>query len=447
MKHVIVTAVLAMSAFTRGWAEPCSFPVTGLQMSSAALVSLEVPVSALADLGGRLDALRLYDGQRRETPFLSMPVAVPGQLRQREDCPSKVLQVRETPDAGVLVDFELVANAPAPTGLTIDTPLRRFEQRVTLSAEVDGSWQTLVPDALIFESSGILAMRHNEVQFPLSAARRFRLSIGKVSIERQAELRQVTRVINADGVVSSVESTVLRDEAFKIGAVQFWREKIVKVDGETKMLSYPAKDLQREGLAETKQSVYLFTPDCYPVTGLDVVSLERNYQRTVQVQCERGTVWQDWYRGTVSAIRLPGFEKVNTVVNFSGIGEGRIRLIIDEHDNPPLELTEIRLRTPAMQLLFFAEPQRVPYQLTALQGGEAPEYQQHAIIQDAWASRAAVQPAGLGERQGTPMELTTTMGMIIPRWVLFVALLLAAAALALGVFKAAQSAKVLEQSK
>lgn len=447
MKYAVLTAALLMVAGCELTAEPCSFPITGLPKASAALASLELPVSALADLGGRVESLRIYDAQRRETPYLCVPVTAKGQITQREKCPSKVLLVREKSGGGVTVDFELLDGAPQPTGLTIDTPLRRFEQLVTLSGEIDGSWQVLVPDALIFESSGLLAMRHNELRFPMASCRRFRLDISKVSIERQAELRQVTRVINADGVVSSVESTVVRDEAFKIGAVEFWREKAVAVDGAVKSLDYPVKAMQREWLAEKKQSVYTLTPECYPVTGVEIVSSERNYHRKVQVLREQGTTMQPWHSGAVSAIRLPGFEKVSSVLSISEVAAGKIRVIIEEHDNPPLEISEIRMQTPARQLLFFAEPQRVPYLLTAVEKGPAPVYEQHDIIRDAWASKAALQPASLGERQGTPMELTPPAGPKVPRWALIVVLAMAAYALGFGVYKAAQSAQAVERPK
>ena len=445
MKYAVLSAALLLLAVCELRAEPCSFTITGLPGGDAVLASLELPVSALDDLGGRVEYLRIYDVQRRETPYLCVPLTTKGQVTHREKCPSKVLLVREKADGGMVVDFELLDDAPQPTGLTIDTPLRRFEQLVTLSGEMDGSWQVLLPDALIFESSGLLAMRHNELRFPMTSCRRFRLDIGKVSIERQAELRQVTRVINADGVVSSVESTVVRDEAFKIGAVEFWREKAVTVDGAAKSQVYSVKNLQREWRAEKKQSVYTLTPTCYPVIGLEIVSPERNYQRKLHVQREEGTTMQPWHSGTVSAIRLHGFERISNGVNFPEVTAGAIRVIIDEHDNPPLEISEIRLRILARQLLFFAEPQRVPYQLTAVTKGAAPVYEQQAIIKEAWASKAPLQPVALGERQGTPMELAPAEGAKLPRWVLIGVLALAAAALAFGVFKAAQSAQVAEE--
>jgi hypothetical protein len=442
--YALCCAALLLAAVSNAVAEPCSFPITGLSQASAALVSLELPLSALADLGGRSELLRIYDVQQRETPYLCVPMTSKSMVSQREKCPSKVLIVREKSGGGVLLEFELLDGSPQPSGVTIDTPLRRFEQLVTLSGEIDGTWQVLVPEALIFESSGLLAMRHNELRFPLSVSRRFRLEISKVSIERQAELRQVTRMSDADGAVSTVEKTVLRDEPFQIGAVSFWRERSLAVDTAVKNGSYAVKELNHEWQADKKRSVYTLTPECYPVCGVEIISPERNYQRRVRILREEGSSMQEWHIGVVSAIRLPGFQKMSNGLNFAEISSGELQLIIDEHDNPPLEVSEIRLRTPLQQLLFFAEPQRVPYALTALAKGGAPVYGQHAVIRDAWASGAALQPAGLGARQGTPMELAAPGGTKVPRWALMVVLLLAVAALAFGVVKAAQSAQGME---
>ena len=436
-----LAAVLALLTAVAGLAAECFFPINVPELTSSTVLSLELPVEALIDLGGRQEALRILAANDREIPYWIMHVTKTETTWQQELCQAQATRVKEEDDLSLTLDFELDPKAPAPQGLTINTPRRNFERQVTVFGEDGNDWTPLVTDAFIFESSDTLQMRQCDVPFDAGKHRRFRVVIAQASLERQDAYRRVTRFLNREGQAdNAVETTGVTRQPFKINNVSFWRKVPIQTDPKVQFLSISAPSGTISHNAEKHETTYEIIPPCFPITGFEIVSSERNFLRKVTVQKQYEQDFITAHHGRITACDLPGITQIHPILDdLAPITDGRMRIIIHDGDNPPLTVTDIRLRTPAVKLTFIAEPNQMPCRLSAVAGAKPPAYQHPDIFPAILANQIAVTDVTLGERQGQPRPPVPASAQGIPRWAVLLALAAPFIAIAAGVAKAAKS--------
>ncbi|NLF59528.1 MAG: hypothetical protein GX574_00120 [Lentisphaerae bacterium] len=445
MPTLLRRRMLAVLAFLAGvicsQAAECFFPIHVPELTSSTVLSLELPVEALIDLGGRQEALRILTANDREIPYWIMYVTKTETAWKQDPCQAQATRVKEEEDLSLTLDFELAPKAPAPQGLTINTPLRNFERQVTVLGEDANAWTPLVTDAFIFESSDTLQMRQCDVPFDAGKHRRFRVVIAQASLERQDAYRRVTRFLNREGQAdNAVETTGMTRQPFKINSVTFWRKVPIQTDPKAQFLSFSAPSGTISHNAEKRETIYELTPPCFPITGFEIISSERNFLRKVTVQKQYEQDFITAHHGRITACDLPGITQIQPILDgLAPITGGRMRIIIHDGDNPPLAVTDIRLRTPAIKLTFIAEPGQTPCRLSAVAGAKPPVYQHPDIFPAILANQIAVTDVTLGDRQGQPRSPVPTPAQGLPRWIVLLALAAAIVAIAAGVAKAAKS--------
>ena len=436
-----ILALLNLAAALGSQAEECFFPIGVPELKSSTVLSLELPVEALIDLGGRQEALRIVAANDREIPYWTMPVTKTETAWRQEPCQATATRVKEENDLSLVLDFELAPEAPAPQGLTSNTPRRNFERQVTVLGDDGNTWTTLATDAFIFESSDTLQMRQCDVPFDAGKHRRFRVVIAQASLERQDAYRRVTRFLAQNGQTDqAVETTGVTRQPFKIDSVSFWHKVPMPTRPQVQFLSFsaPAGPISHDD--DKHETTYELTPPCFPVTGLEIVSPERNFLRTVTVQKHYEQGFITAHHARITACDLPGIALIRPVLDgLAPITGGRVRIIIHDGDNPPLTVTDIRLRTPAVKLVFIAEPGQTPCRLRAVAEARPPAYQHPDIFPAILTNQVPVTPVTLGDRQGQPRPPSPAPTTGLPRWALLLALAAATVAIAAGVAKAAKS--------
>lgn len=434
-------ALALLAAALSGQAAECFFPICAPELTSSTVLSLELPVQALIDLGGRQEALRIFAVDDREIPYWAMPVTKTETAWRHAPCPAMTTRVKEQEDLSLVLDFELAPETPAPQGLTINTPRRNFERQVTVLGDDNGTWTTLTAEAFIFESSDTLQMRQCDVPFDGGKHRRFRIVIAQASLEREDAYRRVTRFLAPNGQTdNAVETTGVTRQPFKIDSVSFWHTVPAPTKPEVQFLSFsvPAAPVSHD--AGKQETTYELTPPCYPVTGLEIISPERNFLRAVTVQKQYEHDFITVHHARITACDLTGIPSLRPILDgLAPITGGRMRIIIHDGDNPPLTVEQIRLRAPAVKLVFIAEPGQAPCRLSAVAQARPPTYQHPEIFPAILANQVPVTAVTLGERQGQIRPPVAAPAAGLPRWALLLALAAAAIAIAAGVHKAAKS--------
>ena len=87
--------------------------------------------------------------------------------RVRSACNSSVEALRELPDNRIEIDLKIPDTQPTADTLIITTPLKDFERRITIDGRnPDGTTERLVTDALIYDYSRFIDLRHLTVEIP-----------------------------------------------------------------------------------------------------------------------------------------------------------------------------------------------------------------------------------------------------------------------------------------
>lgn len=426
----LVLSAVAMSA-------PCSYPIQW-EGSGREVIAVELNPETLGTLGGCLDSVRIRDREGADVPYAVCTLSESYTQSVRKPCGAVSSLVREVPGNTLRMEFKLLTDSPIPNGLTISSPLQNYERKVDVFVSRDGAaWLPLVTGAFIFDSTSTLKMRQTDIALPATDCRQFRLIVSLTSIDRQNAFKRVKRSLDASGQpVSSVEETTVTNEPFKIDDVSFWRKTTSTCPGKPLDILAPPQCIER--VAESKTSVYLFKPVCYPVLGVFIESPEQNFSRLINAFNIVGDKQSEQLPVSVVSLHFPGYKEIEPRMQFQpAFEDGTIRLVVNEFDNPPLPVISFRTIHARRCLRFLAEPGSAPFILTASPGAERPQYQLPQMLAAKMLEEKDVVFAPLGKHTGEPIcPEPSRKDAASYGWLIYVACIAAAIAVAAALYMA-----------
>ena len=386
--------------------------------------------------------LRVLDSQGAEIPFLLEKATASRHDTVRTTCPSEVVSLKEREDHGIEIHLRLDKKARAAAGFTVSTPLRDFERRIVVQGSVDGNdWEPLVADGLVFDYSRYMDVSSREIKLPKNRHRQFKIVIQDVTDEQQSSLTKLTRRISDGRETERTESTTVRRRPFRMDRIEFWSEEGVKQYKGDRKSEYAIVELERTDKEKDKQTVITLTTQREPLTSFTLETTSRNFSRgaVVEVPVERGvrTDWVEIGRATLSVIDIGAFNREHLEIGFSERREGQFRIVIDNQDNPPLEITNVKAEGNVYRMVFFApetETCRVYYGSDV---AKLPNYDTAAVLARSKkgylaaevqlgaeiANTAFAEPPGLAIRKllGSPIFLGAVICIVVAAltWILF----------------------------
>src|SRR5262249_35162927 len=118
------------------------------------LVAITLDSEMFAVTQERLADVRLLDGEGKPVPYLLRKVQTTRARAVRTTWPARQLSAQPLPDGGLEIIVQLEEKNPRPTGVSLISPLRNFEQRVQVDVPGEGQkWEPVVEEALIFDYS------------------------------------------------------------------------------------------------------------------------------------------------------------------------------------------------------------------------------------------------------------------------------------------------------
>jgi hypothetical protein len=351
--------------------------------------------------------------------------------------------LKELSDNRLAARFDLQKDELPPIGIEIRTPLRDFIRTVYVAGSEDGQmWQPLVAEAQIYDYSRYMDIRSTVIALPPNACRHFSVEIGNASEERAQPL---IRLVQANGQDQSRAFDLLQTP-FRIDGVSFWREETVLDKDQLLLQEWPHSGMEVAQDPKAKTSEIVLQTAYAPVTRLELETPARNFQRSAAIQvpalANGQKIWRTVGNGQLTRIDVSGLATNVLAIDFPEQRAAEIRLVIQNHDNPPLDILEVRPSGPVYRLLWLADPAAASYQLAY--GNEkldAPTY-------DLFAIRAALAqgiPPDLWELAapvaGNPASKSFSLGEFLARPAIFgTALGLAALALLVLLAKALKKA-------
>ena len=339
--------------------------------------------------------LRLLDSSEKEVPFLLHRQVKEERKSQRIPTTIAQPQVRPLEDDRLEIIFTIdrEKHPHSIDGITLSTRLRDFEHRVTVETRTsdDSPWRTLATNVLIYDYSRYMDVRNLEVPFAEKSLNKgegtFRITIEKVTQEKESQLRELTRSLK-EGVASDVqEKLMINRENLKLDSISFWQIVESVVSSGPVLTEYPIQIESRREDEKLKQTVIEFTSHREPLKEIELATEDKNFHRKVTLYAildsstDLSSSTKETYltQSSVTKISLPNNSRAELVVTFPATRSTRYRLVIDNADNPPLKDITLKAKGETFDILFLAQPSEeysVVYGNTLL---ESPKYDVLAI--------------------------------------------------------------------
>jgi hypothetical protein len=301
--------------------------------------------------------LRIVDDQGAKVPYLLEPVTRRETTPVRQPCASKVVSLHVDEGKGLEIVVELDEKAPSANGATIRTPLADYERHVRVYGSRTGdNWVPLVSDGAIFDYSRFMDVRNRDVVIPDNDFRRFKVVVEHELDERESPLRDLIRGRGEGKKDEQVEITQTLRRPFRIDGVDLWRTVETDRGSKAETFPYTTSDFRVEPESQKKATLVEIKSRREPLTGLSISTTSKNFSRPAKVfvpfQDGVRTDWVEVGHGTLSLIQIRGFRRALLRVDFPEQRQDRYRLVIDNADNPPLEITGISAEGTGHRLVF-----------------------------------------------------------------------------------------------
>jgi hypothetical protein len=329
--------------------------------------------------------LRIVDDRGTMVPYMLEPVTRRKTTQGRQSCASKVVSLHVDDGKGLEIVVELDEKAPGITGATIRTPLADYERRVRVYGLRSGvDWVPLVTDGAIFDYSRFMDVHNRDVVIPANDYRRFKLVVEHELDERESPLRDLIRGRTEGKKDDQIEITQILRRPFRIDGVDLWRTIEKDRESKAETFPYPTADFRAEPDAKKKVSRVEFKSRREPLTRLSVSTASRNFSRPakvlIPVQDGLRTDWVEVGHGTLSLIQFRAFRRAELYVDFPQQRQERYQLVIENADNPPLEITGVEAEGGGNRLVFVATEGRTYRVQYGSDTVEPPNYDTAAVL-------------------------------------------------------------------
>ncbi|HPB10588.1 MAG TPA: hypothetical protein PLW27_04520 [Kiritimatiellia bacterium] len=335
-----------------------------IQGEAAATAVVAVPLDdpVFAHTQPQWADLRVTDADGRDIPRAVEPERAYRFEERHVEWPALLKSVEQLPDGGLAVVCELEGtNALTLTRLTVRTPLRDYEQSVTVSIRgADGAWVPLRTAEPLYDYSRYADVKKESVTLPNLTNRLFKLVIARAD---DRVFSAYASMIEERDAAETRQRTFKRYDVeqrpFRIDAVIFRDSRRVAVADtlRTERLAVPAFTVEEQ--RERKQTVLTVEAAQWPLTGLVLQPDQQNFDRRVTVSCDAPGGWRELAAGRLTRVRLPDTAPVEQCeIALPETRAARLRVVIENNDNPPLTFAagSVSALRQAYRALFIAEP-------------------------------------------------------------------------------------------
>ena len=423
----LLAAAPADFAFTR--------PILASPLDAPRLVEVRLDAPLFAATRPDYPDLRLFNAATQELPRLVEPLFTTQERIARHPVAARPTGLQELPGNRIEARFELEKDALPPVGLDIHTPLRDFIRTVRIYGSEDGTtWTALVPDADIFDYSRYMDIRRTEIPLPPNPYRHFSVEISDAAEERAQPL---VRLVQANGQ-DQTRAFDLLQTPFRIDGVSFWREAPVVDRDKPVTQEWPHAGMAVAQNPDEQTTEIVLQTGGAPLTRIELETPARNFQRAASIQVpglrNGQKIWRSIADGKFTRLDLPGLATNLLSIDFPEQRAPELRLVLHNHDNPPLEISALRTHGPVYRLLWLADPSTAYHLAYGNDQLPAPAYDLFAI-RAALAKGLAPDLWPLSEPVPASARRPFALGALLARPLVFGSLL-ALAALALLVLLA-----------
>jgi hypothetical protein len=331
-----------------------------------------------------LPDLRIFDNTQVEIPYQIEPDVEYREEQTRNTFAAEVVSLREEQNA-IEIRLRLPEKSPAAEGLSFSTPLSNYERKLQVFGSNDGTtWVSLAADAVIFDYSRYMNVGNHEVALPSNAFRQFKVVVEDVTDEKQSPYMELTRVFRGGKEDERVEQTKVQRRPFHIDQITAWHVVTRQHVQKTKRAAYPVSEFEVQEDSGKKQTILQVTTRREPITSFTLAVSSRNYSRraVVEVPQVQGVVtqWRQIGQATVANLHFRDFNREQLTIDFPEQRRETYRIIIDNEDNPPLEISGVKSEGNVYRAIFLAAEAKTYRVFYGSETAESPKYEASTVL-------------------------------------------------------------------
>jgi hypothetical protein len=238
-----------------------------------------------------------------------------------------------------------------------------FEHHVRVEVSDDGTaWRTVVDDGLIFDYTQFMDVRNLAIE-PLDLGddkpEFYRLTIADVTQEQQSQLMELTRSLSGGDETNRTERVTINRQPFRIDRIVLWIDEVRNDVAADKEQEYPLAIDHTEQDKEAKRTFVYFKSHREPLIEVVVETPARNFSRLARIETplpETGIAdsWRQLMDANLSRIDFRTLKRESLAIPIAETRATDYRLIIDNGDNPPLDVTKITGSGHVYEVVFLA---------------------------------------------------------------------------------------------
>lgn len=328
------------------------------------MYALRLPDSLFAVTQDSLADVRIVDSASQAVPFdITRRIELTAATQRVSVAMTRVGFSQPAGENRIEITYEKADSSGAPQWLTLRTPLLNFEKSVTVEGSRDGkAWSTLVEGAIVFDASRYMDVSRKEVPLPAGSYRLYRIVLHDVTDLQSSPVSEIARYAGKAGESDPQHTdrqSALQNRDFRLDAIDFGRLDVLQSAARERIIPHAVTNLTITPDAKTQRTVVRFEAGRVPVTELTLRTDSRNFSRSFTLVAVYPGQRQDRPRpvlasGTLRRIAFRTLDETRLTVSFAESRAPAFALIIENGDNPELNIGGIELRGPEMQALFFA---------------------------------------------------------------------------------------------
>lgn len=414
------------------------------EITEQELIAVPLDADVYEAVQDGFEDLRLIDADGRAIPFLLRTAAETRFQTRRQFRTVETRTARPLDDGGLEILLTLDDDDPPVNGVRLVSPLSDFEHRVRVFGSPDGEdWQLLTDDGLIFDYARFIDVRNDTIAVPETRQRHLRIVIDDVTADQESRLLELTRRLRGSDESERTERIAIDRRPFRVDRVEVWQDVRQQRIAAEKRTEIPVAGFHVEADRKSGRTIITIDTRREPLRTFTIETPTRNFSRRAAVEIPDirsvPTNWRTIVSGPLAQFDFRDLQREDLSLDFPETRQRQYRLVIENRDSPPLEITGVMAEGTVKELVFFASPDSEPFLLYGDPHASAASHDTAAIAASL-AEGYEPQPAALGpqsEHIRTPRPLRLA-DLLNNRWLLLGILALLATTLGWFLYQATQ---------
>ena len=291
--------------------------------------------------------LRIVTEQKEEVPW-QIVSRKPEKLK--EELHVEMRNLSQTEKGETWLELLIDKQSARINAVEIVTPDTDFSRQVEVLGSPDGkSWNTIRKDGVIFDINRGEKLHHTRITFT------------------QTNFRYIAlKIANGGAQPLTIANVKVFQETDTLGQTYTIQGNIGKPEINT---------------SRKESSIILQMNMIFPVDRLSISTTDRNFQRVVEVQINRGNgEWEFWAQGTVFSFDTPTMHELQLSIDIPEVATKEFRLVFKNLDSPPLSIIGVNGEAYRKVLVFKQQADRKLYLFWGNPLAQQPQYDLAGLI-------------------------------------------------------------------